>query len=160
MDADEPQANPRHEKYCRERVAGKTQRQAMLAAWPDLSRWKPEAVDNKAYKLEAKDEVKTRIARLKRIAAQGATTTRAEVLAGMSETFQAGIERVRGAEEGRPLDCIAVNAVTQLGKTLLDALSEEEPGEPRLFCCDYALLIGCDFFRLQMLMAESARREF
>lgn len=54
MDADEALANPRHEKYCRERVAGKTQRQAMLAAWPDLSRWKPETVDNKAYKLEVK----------------------------------------------------------------------------------------------------------
>ena len=32
LDADEPMANPRHETYCRERVAGKTQRQAMLAA--------------------------------------------------------------------------------------------------------------------------------
>ena len=57
MDADEPLANPRHETYCRERVAGKTQRQAMLAAWPDRSRWKPETVDNKACKLEATDEV-------------------------------------------------------------------------------------------------------
>lgn len=160
MDADEPLANPRHETYCRERVAGKTQRQAMLAAWPDRSRWKPETVDNKACKLEAKDEVKARIARLKRIAAQGATTTRAEVLAGMSETFQAGIERVRGAEEGRPLDYTAVNAVTQLGKTLLDALPEEEPDGSRPFCRDYALLIGRDFFRPHMLMAEGAQREF
>lgn len=32
LDADEPMANPRYETYCRERVAGKTQRQAMLAA--------------------------------------------------------------------------------------------------------------------------------
>ena len=33
MDADEPLANPRHETYCHERVASRTQRQAKLAAW-------------------------------------------------------------------------------------------------------------------------------
>lgn len=161
MDADEPLANPRHETYCRERVAGKTQRQAMLAAWPDRSRWKPETVDNKACKLEATDEVKARIAHLKRAAAERATTTRAEVLAGMSETFQAGIERVRGAEDGKPLDYTAVNAVTQLGKTLLDALPEEAADEAeRPFCRDFALLIGRDFFRPHMLIAQGAQREF
>ena len=36
-----PLANPRHETYCRKRVEGLTQRQAMLAAWPDRARWKP-----------------------------------------------------------------------------------------------------------------------
>ena len=36
---DIPLANPRRERYCQERVAGKTQRQAMLAAWPDRARW-------------------------------------------------------------------------------------------------------------------------
>lgn len=160
MDADEPLANPRHETYCRERVAGKTQRQAMLAAWPDRSRWKPETVDNKACKLEAEHEVKARIARLKRIAAEKATTTRAEVLAGMSETFQAGIERVRGAGDGKPLDYTAVNAVTQLGKTLLDALPEEQPEERGEFTRDFALLIGRDFFRPHMLIAQGAQQEF
>ena len=161
MDADEPLANPRHETYCRERVAGKTQRQAMLAAWPDRSRWKPETVDKRACELEADGKVKGRIARLKRIAAEKATTTRAEVLAGMSETFQAGIERVRGAGDGKPLDYTAVNAVTQLGKTLLDALPEEgadEAGRP--FCRDFALLIGRDFFRPHMLIAQGAQQEF
>lgn len=161
MDADEPLANPRHETYCRERVAGKTQRQAMLAAWPDRSRWKPETVDNKACKLEATDEVKARIAHLKRAAAERATTTRAEVLAGMSETFQAGIERVRGAEDGKPLDYTAVNAVTQLGKTLLDALPEDAEDEAeRPFCRDFALLIGRDFFRPHMLIARGGQMEF
>ena len=160
MDADEPLANPRHETYCRERVAGKTQRQAMLAAWPDRSRWKPETVDNKACKLEAEHEVKARIARLKRIAAEKATTTRAEVLAGMSETFQAGIARVRGAGDGKPLDYTAVNAVTQLGKTLLDALPEEQPEERGEFTRDFALLIGRDFFRPHMLIAQGAQQEF
>lgn len=85
-------------------------------------------MDNKACKLEAEHEVKARIARLKRLAAEKATTTRAEVFAGISYTFQAGIARVRGAGDGRQLDYTSVNAVTQLGKTLLDALPKEGGG--------------------------------
>ena len=157
---DIPLANPRRERYCQERVAGKTQRQAMLAAWPDRARWKPETVDNKACKLEAEDEVKARIAALKRIAAEKATTTRAEVIAGMSETFEAGVERVRKARDGKPLDYVAVNAVTQLGKTLLDALPEEQPAERGEFVRDFAQLIGRDFFRPHMLIARGEQTEF
>lgn len=157
---DIPLANPRHEEYCRKRVEGMTQRQAMLAAYPDRERWKPATVDNKACKLEGTDEVKARIAALKRIAAEKATTTRAEVIAGMSETFEAGVQRVRKAEDGKPLDYVAVNAVTQLGKTLLDALPEEQPEERGGFTRDFALLIGRDFFRPHMLMATGAQSEF
>lgn len=157
---DIPLANPRHETYCQKRVEGLTQRQAMLAAYPDRARWKPETVDNKACKLEATDEVKARIAALKRIAAERATTTRANVLAGMSETFEAGVDRIRKAEDGKPLDYVAVNAVTQLGKTLLDALPEEQPEERGEFTRDFALLIGRDFFRPHMLIAREAQTEF
>ena len=157
---DIPLANPRHEAYCQKRIEGMTQRQAMLAAYPDRARWKPETVDNKACKLEATDEVKARIAALKRIAAERATTTRANVLAGMSETFEAGVERVRKAGEGKPLDYVAVNAVTQLGKTLLDALPEERAEQRGEFTRDFALLIGRDFFRPHMLMATGAQTEF
>lgn len=157
---DIPLANPRHEEYCRHRVEGMTQRQAMLAAYPDRSRWKPETVDKRACELEADGKVKGRIAALKRIAAEKATTTRAEVLAGMSETFEAGISRVRGAGSDRPLDYTAVNAVTQLGKTLLDALPEERPEERGGFARDFALLIGKDFFRPHMLIAEGRQTEF
>lgn len=157
---DIPLANPRHETYCQKRVEGLTQRQAMLAAYPDRARWKPETVDNKACKLEATDEVKARIAALKRIAAERAITTRANVLAGMSETFEAGVDRIRKAEDGKPLDYVAVNAVTQLGKTLLDALPEEQPEERGEFTRDFALLIGRDFFRPHMLIAREAQTEF
>lgn len=96
-------------------------------------------MDNKACKLEAEHEVKARIARLKRLAAEKATTTHDEVLAGISYTFQAGIARVRGAGDGRQLDYTSVNAVTRLGKTLLDALPKEggEAAEAeRPFCRD------------------------
>lgn len=157
---DIPLANPRHEVYCQKRVEGMTQRQAMLAAYPDRSRWKPETVDKRACELEADGKVKGRIAALKRAAAEKATTTRAEVLAGMSETFEAGVERVRKAEDGKPLDYVAVNAVTQLGKTLLDALPEEQPEERGEFTRDFALLIGRDFFRPHILIAREAQTEF
>lgn len=157
---DTPLANPRHERYCQARVAGKTQRQAMLEAWPDRARWKPETVDNKACKLEADREVKARIAALKRMAAERAITTRAEVLAGMSEAFEAGIERIRTAPANRQLSYTAVTAVTSLGKTLLDALPEEKTEERGEFTRDFALLIGRDFFRPHMLIARGEQTEF
>lgn len=157
---DTPLANPRHERYCQARVAGKTQRQAMLEAWPDRARWKPETVDNKACKLEADREVKARIAALKRAAAERAITTRAEVLAGMSEAFEAGIERIRTAPANRQLSYTAVTAVTSLGKTLLDALPEERTEERGEFTRDFALLIGRDFFRPHMLIARGEQTEF
>lgn len=157
---DIPLANPRRERYCQERVAGKTQRQAMLAAWPDRARWKVGTVDNKACKLEAEDEIKARIAALKRAAAERAITTRAEVLAGMSEAFEAGIERIRTAPANRQLSYTAVTAVTSLGKTLLDALPEEKTEERGEFTRDFALLIGRDFFRPHMLIARGEQTEF
>lgn len=157
---DTPLANPRHERYCQARVAGKTQRQAMLEAWPDRARWKPETVDNKACKLEADREVKARIAALKRAAAERAITTRAEVLAGMSEAFEAGIERIRTAPANRQLSYTAVTAVTSLGKTLLDALPEERHAERGEFTRDFALHIGRDFFRPHMLIARGLQTEF
>ena len=157
---DTPLANPRHELYCQRRVEGATQRQAMLAAWPVRAKWKPSTVDAKACELEATDKVKGRIAALKRMAAEKATTTRAEVLAGMSETFEAGVERVRGARGGKPLDYAAVSAVTQLGKALLASLPEERRGGSPGFVRDFALLIGKDFFRPHMLIAREAQSEF
>lgn len=67
-------------------------------------------MDNKACKLEAEHEDKARIARLKRLAAEKAATTRAEAPAAMSETFQTGIERERGAGDGKPMNYTAGSA--------------------------------------------------
>jgi phage terminase large subunit len=157
---DTPLDNPRWERYCQLRAEGTTQRQAMLAAWPGRSRWKPETVDSRASELEAKGLVKGRIRALKRAAAERAVISRAEVLSGMCETFEAGVGRVRDAE-GKPLDYAAVNAVTQLGKTLMDAIPEEEPEDeaPR-GSRDFALLIGPDFLRPHRLMVTEAQEEF
>ena len=119
----------------------------MLSAWPNREKWKPETVDNNAYKLECKNEIKTRISTLKRIAAERAITTRANVLAGMSETFDESVKRVKRTEEENQLDYVAVNAVTNIGKTLLDSLPEEQPEDRGEFVRDFALLIGKDYMR-------------
>ena len=157
---DTPLDNPRRERYCQLRAGGATQRQAMLAAWPSRSRWKPETVDTRASELEAGLEVKGRIRDLKRAAAERAVISRAEVLSGMCETFEAGVGRVR-ASEGKPLDYAAVNAVTHLGKTLMDAIpqdGQEDGGRP--WSRDFGLVIGPDFLRPHRLMAAGAQDEF
>lgn len=155
-----PLSNPRWERYCQERVSGKTQRQAMLEAWPNRTRWKPETVDNKACKLEANDEVKARIAALKRIAAEKATTTRANVLAGMSETFDESVKRIKRTNDNCNLDYVAVSAVTNIGKTLLDALPEEQPQDRGEFVRDFSLMIGKDYLRPHKLIMDGTQTEF
>ena len=157
---DIPLDNPRHEIYCQERVAGKTQRQAMYVAWPHRHKWKPETVDNSAYKLECKTEVKARIAALKRIAAERAITTRSNVLAGMSETFDESVKRVKRTDEKNQLDYVAVNAVTNIGKTLLDSLPEEQPEEHKEFVKDFALIIGKDYLHPHRLISDGTQTEF
>lgn len=157
---DIPLKNARREKYCQERVSGRSQRQAYIAAYPDSSkRIKPETIDNKAYILEATHEVSVRIATLQRIAAERAITTRAKVLAGMSDTFAAGVNRVKQSED-KPLDYAAVNAVTQIGKTLLDALPEEKAEERNEFVRDFALIIGKDYLHPHRLIAQGTQTEF
>ena len=132
----------------------------MLSAWPNREKWKPETVDNNAYKLECKNEIKTRISTLKRIAAERAITTRANVLAGMSETFDESVKRVKRTEEENQLDYVAVNAVTNIGKTLLDSLPEEQPEDRGEFVRDFALLIGKDYMRPHRLISEGTQTEF
>lgn len=131
----------------------------MLSAWPSRQKWKPETVDTKACMLEAQDKIKSRIATLKRISAERAITTRANVLAGMSDTFTAGVDRIRQSQN-KPLDYAAVNAVTQIGKTLLDALPEEKREERNAFVRDFALILGKDYFRPHRLITEGAQTEF
>lgn len=159
---DIPLKNPRWELYAQRRAEGMTQRQAMLAAYPSRAKWKPETVDSAACRLEADSKVKTRVATLKRRAAERAIITRADVLAGMSETFMAGASRVRRAKRDNPLDYTAVNAVNQIGKSLLDALPADEPDEggTRGRGHDFALLIGRDFFEPHRLIAQGAQLEF
>lgn len=123
-----PLENPRWETYAQKRCEGLTQRQAMLAAYPNRKAWKPATVDNKAYLLERKGEVKARIAALKREAAEKSTITRAEVIAGMSKAFETSLSNLECRTDRGNLDGAAVNGVTYLGRTLLDQLPQDEEG--------------------------------
>ena len=57
----QPLTNANHEKYVLARVAGKSQRQAMLEAYPHRSKWKPDTVDQAACRLEADSKIKARL---------------------------------------------------------------------------------------------------
>ena len=52
--------NKNEEKYVFGLIAGKTQRQAYLAAFPNSQKWKPETVDSKACALFNTDKVQER----------------------------------------------------------------------------------------------------
>jgi hypothetical protein len=54
------------ERYCQNRIAGDSQRQAYRKAFPQSRKWKDATVDNKAYALEKSDEVKARLAELQK----------------------------------------------------------------------------------------------
>lgn len=55
---------PKQELFVKGLVEGKTQRQAYYAAYPSSRKWKDATVDNKAYKLAKRDEIKARVAEL------------------------------------------------------------------------------------------------
>lgn len=120
-----PLENPRWEIYAQKRCEGCTQRQAMLAAYPQRARWKPETVDRKACELDAKDKVKARIAALKEEAAKAAMLTRRDILLGMSHAFEVSLDNLVCNTDKGNLDGAAVNGVTNLGRTLLDQLPED-----------------------------------
>ncbi len=136
----EPLDNPRWERYCQERAGGRTQRQAMLVAYPSRSKWKPETVDKRSNELESNGEVKGRLATLKRAAADAATLTRAEVLSGMGETFRRANESNR-----RGMSQVGVQAVSSIGRTLLAALPDPVDAAAPVPVVDFATLVGPDF---------------
>ena len=134
----DPLQNPRWERYCRERATGKSQRQAMLAAYPRRVAWSEKAVDDAACKLESKPEVKRRLGALKDEAARAAVITRTEVLNGMAETFAKAREA-----NARQITQVGVQAVSAIGRTLLDELPRDGGADgPAPFVRDYATLLA------------------
>lgn len=156
---DGPLDNPRWERYCQERCAGRTQRQAMLAAYPQRARWKPDTVDQHACRLEADGRVKARIAALGRAAAERAVISRADVLAGMSEAFELSRANIVCRTERGNLDGAAVNGVTNLGRTLLDALPREEATPAAEPPADFGLLLAPPHLAPHRLIALDAGGE-
>lgn len=74
-------ANPNWEDYAQARAKGLSQRKAYREAYPHTEKWKDATVDNKAYALEKKGEIKARYNELKDMAATsagGAVMTRNE----------------------------------------------------------------------------------
>lgn len=94
--------NNNWEKYCQKRAEGMTQRKAYLDAYPDSGKCKPATIDNKAYELEKKDEIKARIKELKEKAAGASVLTRQEkreLLAHMARD-----EKLSAADRQRAVD--------------------------------------------------------
>ena len=147
---DTPLTNPRWERYCQERAAGKSQRQAMLAAYPKRIGWKPETVDAKACELEANEKVKERLAALMEAAARAAIITRTEVINGMAATFRAA-----EAANERGITQVGVQAVSSIGRALLDAIpAESDDAASRPFVADFALLLAPPHLPMHRLVAR------
>ncbi len=147
---DEPLTNPRWERYCQERAAGKSQRQAMLAAYPKRVAWSDNAIDCAASKLEGNAKVKQRLGALMEAAAKAATITRAEIINGMAATFRAA-ER---ANE-KAISQVGVQAVSSIGRALLDAIPAEAGGAgARPFVADFALLLAPPHLPMHRLVAR------
>lgn len=139
---DDPLTNPRWERYCQERAAGKSQRQAMLAAYPSRSAWSENAIDCAASKLEGNAKVKQRLESLKRSAAARVTISRAEVLNGVAQAFDKARRRVEEwADDDLPP--VATRTMSNAATILLDAIPAEADGPgSRPFVADYALLLA------------------
>lgn len=150
----------KQEMYCQARMRGLSQRRAYREVYENARRMKDATVDSRACVLEAKPEVNKRLTELRRAAAAAATQSRAEVIAGMSETFSAGIARVRGAGADRALDYTAVSAVTQLGKALVDLLPDDAPGEEPPFERDFALLVSDPFVPMHRAICAGTGGDF
>ena len=170
MAGDMPLDNPRWERYCQERLAGKSQRQAMLAAYPSRARWGENAQDVEAHKLEASPKISQRLDNLKSKAAKRATITRAQVLDGMADAFMRANEllalqsvsySVDEFGESRPTNVTkisqaAITGVSSIGKTLLENLPHDEPDEDREFVRDFGLLLAPPFLAMHRKLAAGA----
>ena len=139
---DMPLDNPRWERYAQERAAGRTQRQAMLAAYPARAAWKPETVDKRASELESRGEVKGRLETLMRRSAAKAVADRADILSGLSQAFGKARRRVE-SWEGDDLPPVATRTMANAASILLDAIpAEPDPAESRPFVADFGLLLA------------------
>ena len=152
----QPLKNPKYEAYVQERLSGKTQRQAMLAAYPTRKKWKPETVDREASKLEKRPEVNARLEDLKERASKRVTITRAQVLNGMSDTFM----RARSSIAADGVSQTAVTAISSIGRTLLDAIPENTADDKLPFVADFALLLAPPFLALHRAVAADVGGEW
>ena len=151
-----PLDNARWERYAQERASGKTQRQAMLAAYPARRSWKPETVDSRACCLEKKPQVKARVEFLQAESAKRATVTRAQVIDGMARVFGKALKEA----EDTGLAPVSVKAVSAIGSKLVDVLPEVADEAPEVPPSDFGLLIAPPFLRMHREVANGTQHEF
>ena len=145
----------KQEAYCRARASGKNQSDAYREAYSN-QHLKPEILWKKASELEAKGKVQGRIAELQERIVRKITISRAEVLEGMGETFRRGVELAKGGEK---MPKAAADAVSSIGKTLIDVLPDETPGGPaRVF--DFGCLLTRDFLEPHRRMVDDGKGDF
>ena len=151
---DAPLENPRWERYCQERAAGKSQRQALLSAYPQRAGWKPSTLDEHACRLEAKGKIKARLESLKRASAERSVASRAEVLDGLSRAFGKANRAVEGWDGG-DLPPVASRTMAATASILLDALPPERgDGGSEPFVADYGLLLAGVHLPMHRRVAE------
>lgn len=150
---DTPLDNPRWERYCQARACGKTQRKAMLDAYPSRVKWKPESVDKAAQRLESNAQVKPRIESLKRMSAADAVMTRAKVLDGMGAVFAKASGKV-GSWNGPDLPPVASGAVAKVGSALLDSLPDDVTDHDVIPPVDFGVLLIAPFLPMHRSISE------
>lgn len=151
-----PLTNTKQEAYVQERLKGKSQRQAMYAAYPSRRKWKPDTVDREASKLEGRPEVNARLEDLKAQASKRVMITRAQVLNGMSDTFL----KARASIADGGVTQTAVSAISSIGRTLLDAIPEDTQKDKDHFTADFALLLAPPFLALHRELSRDTGGEW
>lgn len=148
------------ELYCQARARGLSQRQAYREAYPRSGKWKDEAVDSQACRLEALRKVSARVAELTEAAAREAVASRAAVIdryAALNATaYKITAQR---ATEGF-VDKDAASLFSATGSKLLDVLPEERDADEHARTIDFGLLLGRAFVDLHRDIADAGHSEY
>ena len=148
------------ELYCQARARGLSQRQAYREAYPRSGKWKDEAVDSQACRLEALRKVSARIAELTEAAAREAVASRAAVIDRYAALNATAYKiTAQKATEGF-VDKDAASLFSATGSKLLDVLPEEGDAEGHARTFDFGLLLGRAFVDLHRDIVSAAHSEY
>ena len=109
----------KREKYVQGLVAGLSQRQAYMKAYPSSNKWKPETVDNKASALLRNDEVLARYNELMNEHKEKALWTREEAIEALKWLYKQAMQSIQEQDEGyvrQGTSGALVSAIQELNK--------------------------------------------
>lgn len=150
---DENNLTPKQEAYCRARLRGLSQRAAYREAYPNAAKWKDNAVDCRASKLESSAKVMQRLKQLEEDAARGAKISRGKLLRRLDALADAAAAQVaQDRDKGLRIDQKAAGVLVSATRELLPFSLDDTPQEAR-FCADFALLITRDFLKPHRMIA-------